>query len=136
MSNPNLLNCLKLTRNTLTLSSTLHIFIYLPPFLPLSPPLSSFIYISLLIPLASFFPLSLPPSFSLLSFLPSSPFPSLILPSLYFASLLFSLLEAFSLNPTLHDTSYSSIFLSLYSPPSLPSFLSLPLPFYDFLLHI
>src|SRR6218665_3706276 len=156
MDNPNLLHCIILSRTALPLSSSL------PPFLPRSfSPSSPFLlfpffpFISLLLPppllLFFFFLLSLPPFFSLppsLSIFPSislSPFFSPFPPSHIFPSSissLFFLLQAFSLNPMLHDTSYSSILLflsilsSLYLPLLLflhPSPLSLPL--YAFLLH-
>src|SRR6218665_645123 len=107
MNNPNLLNCLILTRNTLSFSSTLTLFVYFPPFLPLSPlPFFFLIYISLTPSLSLFIFPSLSSSLHLSSFLspslsnilpPSAP-PSLclsppahILPSLYFASLLFAI---------------------------------------------
>src|SRR6218665_880112 len=71
MDNPNTFNCLIFTRNTLPLSSTLPLFICLPPFLPFSPPLCLPIFLSSVLPPSLFH---------------SHPFH--ILPSLYFASLL------------------------------------------------
>src|SRR6218665_2736240 len=143
MDNPNLLNCLLLTRNTLPLSSTLPIFIYLAPLLALYPPPLFFlrpIYLSYSIPHSSFFPFSssLHLSFSLPLFLPLlfSPLSlpsSLPLPFLSYSSLplirlssYLPAIEAFSLNPTLHYTSYSSIFLSL----SILSSLFIPQPLF------
>src|SRR6218665_1023677 len=97
-----------LPRNTLLLSSSTPLFFYLPPSPSPFSPLSSSLCISY----------SFPPSIST---------PLSFLPSFYFASLLFPLLHAFSLNPTLHDTSYSSAFLSVFFPPTLLCSLSLPL---------
>src|SRR6218665_714094 len=136
MDNPNLLNCLILTE---TPSLSLPPSLFSSIFLPLSPlSLLPYIYISLFLhPSLFIFPSfssslllssSLPLYLPLILFPPSlspSP-PSHILPSLYFASLLFSLLEALSLNPTLHDTSYSFIFFSL----SIISSLFIPLPLF------
>src|SRR6218665_2687662 len=70
MDNPNLLNCLILTRNTLPLSFSTHRFIYLPPFSPSSIflPLSSSLYVHLHLLLPSSLPFS--PLSS--SFLPTS----------------------------------------------------------------
>ena len=109
---------------------SLRLYSSLPCLPPSSPPLSSSLYISLLLHPSLFLfsslslflltSLFLPSS---LSSAPSHPCPSNILPFLYFASPLFSLLQAFSLNPMLHDTSYSCIFLflSFYIPLQLPS---------------
>src|SRR6218665_3466509 len=156
MDNPNLLNCLVLARNTLSLSSTLHLFIYLPTYLIVTSPSSS-LYISLLLyPSLFIFPLVLPPYFSLSPFLPPSlsyppslfiplpsplPLPLILFPHCISPIFLFSLLETFFLNPTLHDISYSCISLSLsilYSHCIVSLFLHtspLPHPLYAFLLH-
>jgi len=132
MDNPNLLNCLILTRNTLTLFSSLLPSLSSPIFLSSSPssifrPLY-LLYISLSysIPLSFFFPLS--SSILLFSSLyspPSHPSPSNILPFLYFASLLFSLLQAFSLIPV--SSSPSLLFPRSFFP-SLSSFIPLQFP--------
>jgi len=60
---PNLLNCLILTINTLPLSSSTPLFIYLPPFLPLPFLPLFFLPYNSLTPSLSFI-FSLPPSFS------------------------------------------------------------------------
>src|SRR6218665_3919134 len=131
MDNPNLLNCLVLARNTLPLSFTLPLFFYLSPL-----PFFFLIYLSYSIPLSSFFPHSLPPYSSLppsLSIIPSFSLPSslpLPFPFRTHSSLplfcLSSFRHALPLNPTLHDTSYSSIFLSL----SILSFIFISLPLF------
>src|SRR6218665_2159501 len=137
----NLLKWSILTTITLLLSSSTPIFIYLLPFLP-SSNFSTSVFFSITIFYCLYifpFPIFLPPNFSLASLLSDSHSLSLsslslsFPPSHYFTSLLFSLLYAFHLNPTLHDTSYSSIFLSLSIIPShftpLPFSSSIPLPF-------
>src|SRR6218665_2953107 len=138
MDNHNLFNCLIFTRNSLPLSSTTPIFIYLPPFI------SSFLFSPLFFPLSLsyslplflfslFFLLSstLPFSFSIF---PSFSLPPYVTPLLFFYSslplfflcpFLFATCISLSLNPTLHETSYCSIFLYLSILPS--HFLSLPL---------
>src|SRR6218665_893191 len=115
---------------TLITTSSLYISLLLHPALFLSSSLSLFLFASIFLP-------------SSLSFTPSHPSPSNILPFLYFASLLFSLLKAFYLNPMLHDISYSCIFLSLSILSSLflllllfLDFSPILLPLYAFLLHI
>src|SRR6218665_1313720 len=77
MDNPNLLNCLTLSRNTLPLSYSLPLFIYFRSFLTyqlflLSPPSSSYtcIYVSYSIPLSSDSPLFLLTSLFLYSSFP------------------------------------------------------------------
>src|SRR6218665_924978 len=108
MDKTNLLNCLKLTRNTY------------PSLLPT-------LYLHSSILLLSYLPIYFPPSlFPTLSLLP------FYFSSRYFASLLFSLLgpDAFSPNPAFDDTSYSSIFLShsiLPSPFFSPFYSTLPI---------
>src|SRR6218665_265782 len=118
MDNPNLLKCLVLARNTPPLSFSLPLFIYLPSFLPLSSLpffflLYIYIYIYIYIYLLLHPSLFIFPSLPLLlsSSLPL-PFPSHTHSSLQL-SRLSSFRHALSLNPILHDTSYSSIFLSL-----------------------
>src|SRR6218665_1891871 len=136
MDNPNLLSCLILTGNTLPLFSSLlpslssSILLSSLPSSIFSPSIVFLIYLSLLLHPSLFLfsslslflltSLFLPSS---LSSAPSHPCPSNILSFLYFASPLFSLLQAFSLNSMLHDTSYSCIFLflSFYIPLQLPS---------------
>ena len=100
--------------------------LYLLPYISLyySIPLSSFLPLSLFLFASIFLPSSL-------SFTPSHPSPSNILPFLYFASLLFSLLKAFYLNPICCMTflipvssSPSLFFPRSFSPSPLLSSLS------------
>ena len=133
MANPNLLKCSILTINKLPsrfLPPSLHLYPSIPPAFS-SLPLLPYISLSYTPSLCSFLSLFFLTSFLLPSSFPLYlPFPlSHIFPSLYFPVLLFFLLQTFSLNPTLHDPSYSSIFLSfsilpLSSHPSLPSSIS------------
>jgi len=134
MDNPNLLNCLILTRNTLPLSPSLPFFIYTntnqiynmhkvrpkcePSSLFLLSPSSS--YVSLLLhPSLFLFPslsssLLLTSSFLLYLLLPLSsslplPFSSLSYFLLSILPLFFSSCYKHSLNPMLHDTSFANI---------------------------